>query len=74
MREAVASSNIVSVGYDPASEILELEFHGGAVYRYDGVTAEEHAALIGADSIGSYVANVLRPAHPDVWKRVEVQS
>ena len=36
-RDYVSSSNIVSVGYDPASETLEIEFQSGAVYQYYNV-------------------------------------
>ena len=33
-RTPVNSSNVSSVGYDPTSLTLEVEFHGGAVYQY----------------------------------------
>ena len=33
-REPVVSSNLVSVGYDPASETLEVEFIKTGVYQY----------------------------------------
>lgn len=55
-RVAVKSSNLVSVGYDDASCILEIEFHGGRVYRYSGVPPEEHRGLMAAASHGKYFA------------------
>ena len=55
-RVAVKSSNLVSVGYDSASRILEIEFGGGSVYRYSGVPPEEHKGLMGASSHGKYFA------------------
>ena len=33
-RESVQSPNIRSVGYDPQSDVLELEFVSGKVFRY----------------------------------------
>ena len=36
-RQTVDSSAIVSVGYDPMSEVLEVEFHSGRVYKYYNV-------------------------------------
>lgn len=33
-RERVGSSTILTVGYDEASETLEIEFVSGAVYQY----------------------------------------
>jgi KTSC domain len=31
-RQPVSSSNLKSVGYDPRSRTLEIEFHNGGVY------------------------------------------
>jgi len=64
-RTPVKSSQLISVGHDPATNTLEIEFpsrkqapHGGAlpgpVYRYSGVSAEQHAALMKAESVGSH--------------------
>ncbi len=55
-RVAVKSSNVVSVGYDPQSQVLEVEFHGGSVYRYRGVPAEQHEKLMQATSVGGYLS------------------
>lgn len=53
-RAKVTSSNIVSIGYDAESEVLEIEFHGGAVYQYDSVPTEEYEGLMDAGSHGTY--------------------
>lgn len=53
-RTPVASSNIASVGHDPETNTLEVEFKNGGVYQYEGVSADEHGALASADSIGSH--------------------
>ena len=58
-RVPVRSTNLVSVGYDDKSCILEIEFKDGRVYRYSGVPQKEHRSLMAASSHGKYfVANV----------------
>jgi hypothetical protein len=54
-REPVRSSNVSSVGYDEHSQVLEVEFHTGAVYQYLGVPSSEFVALMRASSIGGYL-------------------
>lgn len=53
-REPVTSSNIASIGYDPQTETLEVEFKNGTVYQYHGVDADKHAALMKADTVGGH--------------------
>jgi hypothetical protein len=52
-RTPVKSSNVVSIGHDPTSERLQVEFANG-VYEFKGVSAEQHARLMAADSKGSH--------------------
>jgi len=33
-RQYVTSSNLQSLGYDPTSKTLEIEFNDGAIYQY----------------------------------------
>ena len=54
-REAVDSSMIASVGYDPDDRILEVEFTSGTVYQYDDVPPEEFTGLMDSDSKGQYM-------------------
>jgi hypothetical protein len=35
-RTKVSSSNVSSVGFE--NGVLEVEFHGGSIYRYSGVS------------------------------------
>lgn len=56
-RVAVVSSNLRSVGYDPAMAVLEVEFHGGGIYQYYGVPGAVYHGLIGAASKGEYLAD-----------------
>ncbi len=61
-RERVDSTSIVSIGYDPRIQQLEIEFRGsGDVYLYFGVPREEHAAFIAAESKGTYLNQVFKP-------------
>ena len=62
-RTPVTSSNIVSIGHDPATNTLEVEFKGGGVYSYAGVDAAKHAALIAADSVGSHFHKHIKNDH-----------
>ena len=63
-RTPVSSSNLVSVGYDIDSAILEIEFGGGRVYQYAKVPQEAYRALMNADSIGSHFGRHIREKYP----------
>lgn len=49
-RVGVVSGNLLSVGYDPDTKELEVEFHTGAIYRYKDVPA-----YVFDDLMGSYI-------------------
>lgn len=53
-RQSVDSTDIKSVGYDPASKILEIEFHSGGIYQYLDVPDMVYSDLMNADSKGKY--------------------
>lgn len=53
-RDPVSSSNIVSVGYDAASETLEIEFKDGAVYQYYNVGDHLYQQFVAAPSKGQF--------------------
>jgi len=53
-RTAVSSSNILSIGYDPASYILEIEFKDGTIYQYQEVMQNEFDGLLESGSKGQY--------------------
>jgi len=59
-RVPVQSRAIASVGYDPATNVLELEFSDGDVYRYYAVPRRVHHELLSADSIGRYFLREIR--------------
>lgn len=53
-RTPVSSSNLVSVGYDPQQQILEIEFHSRSVYQYFNVPLHIYQGLMNASSHGTY--------------------
>jgi hypothetical protein len=53
-RVPVVSSNVASVGYDPQTRILEIEFLNRSIYRYYSVPQSEYHALMRAPSVGHY--------------------
>ena len=61
-REVVDSEALRSVGYDPDSRILEIEFNSGTVYRYFAVPLSVYAGLMTAKSKGEYYATNIRTA------------
>ncbi len=68
LRQSVSSSNLLSVGYDPTSQILEIEFHGGRIYQYFKVPATVYQNLMRAASHGQYFADFIR--HSYSYQRV----
>lgn len=56
-RLPVNSSHLASVGYDPTSSTLEVEFNGGDVYQYFDVPAEIYRQLLALSDQGSGVGH-----------------
>lgn len=63
-RDYVSSSSIVSVGYDPATETLEIEFNSGAVYQYYNVIQSIYEELMGSPSKGKFLAYQIKNFFP----------
>jgi hypothetical protein len=53
----IKSSAIRRIGHDPETNTLAVEFHGGTLYHFDNVTANEHSALLASPSIGRHFTN-----------------
>ncbi len=68
-RKPIESSMISSVGYDPVSEILEVEFNSGGVYQYGEVSEDIYRELMGAESKGQYFHAHILDQYPDVRVR-----
>ncbi len=64
LRDPVSSSNIASIGYDPASETLEIEFTNGSIYQYFNVNSGLYDQLMAAPSKGQFLNTYIRNAYP----------
>lgn len=65
--EPVDSSLIEAVAYDPDARELGVRFKGGrCCCVYQGLTAADHEALLGADSIGRHFHQAIRDQYP--WR------
>ena len=53
-RVPVRSSNIISIGYEEESQLLEIEFKTGRTYRYSSIPPHVYAALMRSESHGKY--------------------
>lgn len=53
-REPVKSGLISSIGHNPETNTLAVEFKSGAVYHYGPVTSEQYEALKNAESVGKH--------------------
>ena len=60
----VASSNIESVGYDSANQIVHIRFLTGSTYLYKGVPEHEFENLRTAASVGSYLNRYFKNIYP----------
>ncbi|MBE1276335.1 KTSC domain-containing protein [Enterovibrio baiacu] len=59
-RELVNSSNLVSVGYDNSTGILEVEFKNG-IYQYFDVPSHIYHELLESNSKGGYLHREVKP-------------
>ena len=63
-RVSVESEAMLSVGYDPARRVLEIEFVDLDIYDYFDVPASAHRALMRAESHGRHFAECIRDRYP----------
>jgi hypothetical protein len=67
-REPVSSSSLVSVGYNPDSETLEIEFKNTGVYEYYNVPPFMHERLMQAGSVGTFFNAEIKNSY--AWSKV----
>lgn len=60
LRTSVISSNLRSVGYDDATQVLEVEFRNGRVYQYYNVPLSAYNGLMSAASHGTYLDRFIK--------------
>jgi len=63
-RHFVASSNIASIGYDEATETLEVEFLNGSVYQYYNIPLGLFEQLMHEGSKGRFLNTYIKNAYP----------
>lgn len=59
-REAIQSSNLAAIGYDPARSILAVEFKSGDVVHYAGVSADFAVEFYASESKGKFYHQRIR--------------
>lgn len=70
-RQPVESTNIVSVGWDPQTKTMEIEFHGGGIYQYTGGPVEQrYKDLMAAASKGKFFTQHIRRDPAITVKRI----
>jgi hypothetical protein len=60
----VESTTLLTVSYDEARALLQLEFCSRAVYQYFSVPAAVHQSLLAAPSKGRYFNQAIRGRFP----------
>lgn len=59
-RIPISSSNILSIGYDKTSAVLEVEFTSHEIYQYFDVPEHLHNALMAASSKGQFLDDYIK--------------
>ena len=54
------SSNILSIGYDPKNNILEVEFSNGGIYQYFDVPQSIFDEILIAESAGKFLSTQVK--------------
>ena len=62
-RKRINSSSIRSVGYDPKTQALEVEFSSGSIVQYERVSAEVHRRFLAAPSPASYFRDQIEESY-----------
>jgi len=64
IRSFVASSNIVSAGYDEQAQMLEVEFYSGSIYQYYNVDRHVYDRFLESPSKGQFLNSYIKSAYP----------
>ncbi len=67
----VTSGSISSIGYDPTSATLAVQFKSGAIYHYANVDSGTHQALMNADSKGGFFRGTIK-ANPSIFPHTKI--
>ena len=64
-REPVVSSNIRTIGYEEATQTLEIEFLNSSIYQYYNVPQNIYSEMMKADSKGKFLHFYINNAYPN---------
>ncbi len=56
VRHPVSSNRIANVGWE--NDVMEVQFHNGAVYQYYGVSQSEYQNFLNSPSLGSALSRL----------------
>lgn len=59
-RKPVRSTNIVSIGYDSDTSVLEIEFYSREVYQYTNIPQRLFDDFMTSQSLGRYFAQNIK--------------
>ena len=62
-RIPVSSASVVSIGYAPEIQALEIEYQHGGVYQYQGVSQDIYEQLMNAPSKGAFINKQIKPSY-----------
>ena len=62
----VNSSNLKAVGSNESTGTLEIEFYGGRVYQYSGVSKSTYDQLMAAESHGRFFHRFIKDRYPTI--------
>jgi len=65
----VSSSNVQSIGYDEANQVLYVRFTNNTLYCYNGVPVAEFFGLQSTSSVGTYLSQNIKGSYP--YQRLE---
>jgi hypothetical protein len=68
-RKRINSSRIRSAGYDPKTQLLEIEFSDGRIMSYRGVSSEVHRQFMNAPSPVSFFEDKIAENYPETRVR-----
>lgn len=68
----VKSSNVDAVAYHHPTGTLCVKFRSGGLYSYSNVHPTDFTNLVGADSVGRYMNNVIKALYE--YQRFEVED
>ncbi len=63
-RKRISSSKIRSAGYDPKTQVLEIEFSDGKVMSYSGVSQEVNRGFMAAPSPVAFFEDRIAEDYP----------